>query len=139
MSLRRIAAASFAICVAAGDCEAASAGPCLGYSAPVSLTGRLRRRTYPGRPNYESVARGDEPETLLVLQLDRPACVAADPADSSGLSPAIPRVSVVQLATTGRVLGAVVGRRVSVSGRIMAAITGHHHTPILLEGVTLGR
>src|SRR2546426_7120545 len=48
---------------------------CLSYEpAVVTLTGRLERRTYPGRPNYESIKEGDEPETHFYLNLPRSIC-----------------------------------------------------------------
>jgi len=63
-----VAAAS---AVPAGSNSTATTAPpaaavCLAY-APfrVSLSGTLERRTYPGHPNYESIALGDEAETGL--------------------------------------------------------------------------
>jgi hypothetical protein len=47
---------------------------CLQYGL-VSLTGVLVRQTYPGPPDYESITKGDEPQIILVLQLDSPVCV----------------------------------------------------------------
>jgi hypothetical protein len=49
---------------------------CLDYGR-VSLFGVLVRQTYPGPPDYESFSKGDEPQVILVLQLDQPTCVAA--------------------------------------------------------------
>lgn len=38
---------------------------CLEYEpSSVSLVGTIVRRTYPGRPNYESIKKGDEPERI---------------------------------------------------------------------------
>jgi hypothetical protein len=51
------------------------AAGCLRYDF-VSLTGTLVRQTYPGPPDYESVAKGDEPLVIWVLQLDQSICVA---------------------------------------------------------------
>lgn len=41
----------------------------------MSLSGTLVRQTYPGAPDYESVAKGDEPQVIWVLLLDRRVCV----------------------------------------------------------------
>lgn len=39
---------------------------CLAYEADtVSPSGRLGRRVYPGRPNYESLRAGDQPDTVF--------------------------------------------------------------------------
>lgn len=48
--------------------------PCLEYGI-VSLPGTLVRQTYPGPPDYESVTKGDEPQVIWVLLLDRHICV----------------------------------------------------------------
>src|SRR4029077_18350222 len=55
---------------------------CLSYANRVSVTGTLTRTVFPGRPNFESAAKGDEPETYFVLRLNPPACVDADPTDA---------------------------------------------------------
>ena len=108
---------------------------CLRYTDRIALSGRLIKRTYPGPPNYESVARGDRPETVLVLVLPAPICMAEDKADRDGMSPAIARIAEVQLAATSRDLGIKPGQTLLVSGKAFVAHTGHHHTPIVLEGV----
>ena len=50
------------------------AAPCLEYET-VSLSGTLVRQTFPGPPDFESVAKGDEPQVVWVLLLDRRICV----------------------------------------------------------------
>src|SRR5438105_13031045 len=50
--------------------------------APVSLTGRLIRRTVPGPPNYQSIARGDRPQVADLLILNAPICTIPDYNDS---------------------------------------------------------
>jgi hypothetical protein len=98
----------------------------------------LARRTYAGPPNYESVARGDRPETAWLLRLDRPACVAADASDTTGFNVAVASVREVQLVVSPeqvqRYRGRV-GQRVALSGALFGAHTGHHHTPVLLGDV----
>jgi hypothetical protein len=52
---------------------------CLEYDPrPVSLAGTIVRKTYPGRPNYESLKKGDEPETIWIIQLFEAICVSAN-------------------------------------------------------------
>jgi len=49
---------------------------CLSYGPTVvSLTGALVRKTFPGPPNYESVKKGDRPETNWFLDLGEGVCV----------------------------------------------------------------
>lgn len=105
------------------------------YTGRVELAGVLARRTYPGPPNYESVARGARPETTWLLRLDRPACVAADASDTTGFNVAVASVREVQLAVTPeqfRRYRGRVGQRVALSGALFGAHTGHHRTPVLL-------
>ena len=53
---------------------------CLPYEPePVQMTGTLVRLTFPGRPNYESIEEGDEPETGFYLELSRGVCTTGDP------------------------------------------------------------
>jgi hypothetical protein len=111
---------------------------CLTYAGRVELAGVLARRTFPGPPNYESVARGDRPEVTWLLQLDQPACVAADATDATGFNVAVASVREIQLAVTPEQYqryGNRVGRRVALSGALFGAETGHHHTPVLLGDV----
>ena len=111
---------------------------CLSYTGRVELAGVLARRTYPGPPNYESVARGDRPETAWLLRLDRSACVAAEAGDATGFNVAVAAVREVQLVVTPeqvqRYRGRV-GQRVALTGALFGAHTGHHHTPVLLGDV----
>lgn len=75
MMHRRSLAIAFAVIatIANGQSRASAPAGCVAYdSDTVSLAGRVIRRVYAGRPGYESVARGDEPDTVLVLVLDRP-------------------------------------------------------------------
>jgi hypothetical protein len=107
---------------------------CLSYEpAEVRLRGRVSRQTFPGPPNYENIKKGDKPETYWVLHLDTPICVAAS-ADNDAES----GVTDLQLILSPGELTrfkSFVRRRLSVRivGRLSHAITGHHHTPVLLE------
>jgi hypothetical protein len=51
-----------------------AAASCVGYE-DVNLTGTIVRQTYPGPPDYKSITRGDEPQVIWVLLLDRRICV----------------------------------------------------------------
>jgi hypothetical protein len=112
----------------------ASAQGCLSYEvAGVRLTGTISRKTFPGPPNYESIRRGDEPETYWILHLARPICTVAAP-DNDAES----NVNAIQLILAPKQYALykkfVGGRaRVRVTGKLLHAITGHHHTQVLLE------
>lgn len=116
-----------------------AAPPCLDHAGPHSLTGVLVAHTFPGPPNFESIKAGDRPERYWLLRLPRPICVNADPTDADTGAGA-KDVREIQLTlkpedfTRYRPL---LGKPVTAAGDFISAITGHHHTPILLEGVTL--
>jgi hypothetical protein len=58
---------------------ASAVAPCLEYEF-VNLSGTLVRQTHPGPPDYEDVAKGDEPQVIWILLLDRRICVVdSDP------------------------------------------------------------
>ena len=103
---------------------------CVSYEPDtVALTGTILRHTFPGPPNYESVAKGDQPERVWVLHLAAPMCVSAssDWEKETG-------VSQVQLVITDDFsqYRKFLGRKVVVSGTLYRAHTGHHHTKVLL-------
>jgi hypothetical protein len=111
----------------------ASAQDCLSYERDVNLTGTISKKTFPGPPNYESIKKGDKPETYWILHLEKPACTTA-----SGDSDAEPNVTDLQLILTGKqyaLYRKYVGGKVTVTvqGQLSHAITGHHHTPVLME------
>jgi hypothetical protein len=111
-----------------------TAQDCFSYEADaVQLTGTISKKTFPGPPNYESIRRGDKPETYWILHLPRSVCTTAG-ADSDAES----GVTDLQLILTQKqyaLYKKFVGRkvRVTVTGRLMHAHTGHHHTPVLME------
>jgi Domain of unknown function (DUF4431) len=113
---------------------------CLSYEpSVVKVAGTLGRKTVPGPPNYESVSNGDRPETYWFVQLSRPVCVGEDEKEPD-LYPAKKDVGSIQLVLTPDAYAAckeLVGKRVVASGTLFGAITGHHHTPVLLTVRTL--
>ena len=120
--------------------QTASKSACLSYGpAIVTLSGTLVRKTFPGPPNYESVSKGDKPETALLLDLSKSVCVNEDKAEPD-LNPKQTGVGQVQLVLQVRQYAhhkLLIGRRVIATGTLFGEHTGHHHTPILLTVRTL--
>jgi len=111
---------------------------CLSYSGRVQVTGTLVRIVFAGPPNYESVARGDQAEPQFVIQLDKPVCVKADPTNDFAVF--VPSIRDIMLMLNPPQFGQLrsrLGTRVMLSGGLMAAETGHHHTPVMLHDVVL--
>ncbi len=117
-------------------------GPaCLRYEPDtVAIAGSLTRKTFPGRPNYESVKEGDEPETGFYLEVPGPVCTIASPDSANDNNGSLHDVRLIQLVldSAGHArLKPRLGRQVTLRGTLFAAFTGHHHAPLLLR--VLGR
>lgn len=98
----------------------------------VSLDGVLRSSLLPGPPDYASIARGDYPESVLILTLDRPICVSGDPSSSRN-SQSHAGLLEVQLVVAREEALPLVGKRVRASGTLFGAHTKHHRTPVVLQ------
>jgi hypothetical protein len=91
----------------------------------VHVSGVLKRITFAGRPNYEDVAKGDEPETYFVLFLNKPVCLAdKDQTSASELQLFLRPEQYDQLRPK-------LNRATTLSGSLWHAETGHHHTPLM--------
>lgn len=119
---------------AAADSVHASA-PCLSYGPDtVRLAGTLRRLTFPGPPNFEDVAKGDEPETGFYVEPTVPICAAGGRDAELGESHAGVRQVQLVLDPAGyAALGPYVGRHVALRGTLFPSHTAHHHAPVLLD------
>lgn len=114
---------------------------CLSHSGRQSLDGVLVARTFAGPPNFESVKDGDRPERYWLLRLPKPICVADDPSDPD-MGAGAQSVREIQLMLKAEDFARyrpLLGKVVTADGDFMSAISGHHHTPILLRNVTLKR
>jgi len=110
----------------------AAPSQCLNYDGDiVALTGKLHRATFPGRPNYENIADGDEPETGFYLTLAAPICTNGD-SWSQGFS-AVTEIQLILNQPQYDELRPKLGSVVQLKGKISAAISGHHHASVLLE------
>lgn len=105
---------------------------CPEEGSEVTLTGTLLRITFPGPPNFESVEQGDEAEVYWVLQADTPLCRDED----AGWGDKAQMQLVVQ-AEMYKTHRSLIGHRVRVTGSLLFAETGHHHTPLMIGVGTL--
>jgi hypothetical protein len=109
---------------------------CLAYEPEaVQLIGKIHKQTFPGPPNYESIRKGDKPETYWVLHLPDTVCTQPS-ADNEGED----NVTDLQLTLTPKqyaLYRKFLGHRVNVKGKLSHAITGHHHTPVLMEVIDI--
>ncbi|MCU6496328.1 DUF4431 domain-containing protein [Rugamonas sp. A1-17] len=111
-------------------CGSVRAETCQKYDvANVELTGRVRVETFFGPPNFGESPETDSKERQAVLHLDRPICTVA-----SADSPAEERQIDVTLVPMGDfTLASFDGKPVTVKGKLFYAITGHHHTNVLIS------
>src|SRR5947208_6117956 len=98
---------------------------CLPYEPDtVAIAGLLTRKTFPGRPNYESVKEGDGPEIGFYLEVPVPVCTIASPDSSDDNNGSLHEVRLVQLVldSAGYVrLRPHLGRQVTLRGTLFAA------------------
>lgn len=98
------------------------------------LSGMLIRMTYPGAPNYESIAEGDAPEMVFILKPDQPISCAVG-------APQFDSEKLMQLLFTDtknyKKYQDLVGRQVTVNGTLTYAETGHHHTPLMIDVLSI--
>lgn len=102
---------------------AASAAYCLDYG-PVLLSGRLVRQTYAGPPDYESITKGDAPQVIWVLQLERTVCVI----DSAGREPkehAAEEIQIVLPADQYERYRNLLGAKITVNGTLIRGGARH--------------
>ena len=112
----------------------AAGSKCLEYGpAIVTLTGTLARHLEYGPPNYGEDPAHDAKEVYWYLQLRDPICVngkkdTAEMEDENNVR----QVQIVYL--NGYPKGdRWINHRASVTGTLFHAMTGHHHTKVLIE------
>ena len=115
-------------------CLSANAVDCLKYEpAVLVLTGSLHRATFPGKPNFESVVNGDEPETGFYLTLNQPICTQGDSGPDRQPHDAVKEVQLVLTKTQYATLRSKIGDQVQLRGQLFSSFTGHHHADVLLR------
>lgn len=105
----------------------------------LSFTGTLEHKIFPGPPNYESVAAGDQPEPTYLLKLTKPICIT----DGGEFADPAKRFDTIHVFTDKKALlqqlTSAIGKSLTVTGPGFAAHTGHHHAPLVLQADKLSR
>lgn len=99
----------------------------------VTLSGKAVTRMFPGPPDFKNIDNGNAAENALLLQLDAPICVAA--ATGVGSNVVEEReIREIQLLPQSSYKAAysLAGLRVTATGPLFHAQTGHHHTKVLM-------
>ena len=107
--------------------------------APVTLTGTIYAKNFPGPPNFDSIRAGDERMQYWIFRLDKPICVEGDSFDNTRAF----NVRDLQLVFPDRSFYTQYRRyvrehrRFKVTGSLFHQQTGHHVTKILITIKTL--
>jgi hypothetical protein len=110
-------------------CAAVSASACEKYGLPnTTLAGTLSVETFFGPPGYGESPDTDAKERQAILHLAQPLCTVASDDAPAGQD----QVKVTLVPMQPLDLRAFVGKAVAVRGSLFHAITGHHHTDVLI-------
>ncbi|QWV95125.1 DUF4431 domain-containing protein [Geomonas oryzisoli] len=100
--------------------------------AIAELTGKLIEKVYYGPPGYGENPKTDSKEHATVLRLTSPIKVIADKKDE--INETKNNIKELQVINIKRLpLSIYLKKNVRISGRLSSAITGHHHTDVLVE------
>lgn len=113
-TMKRVATICVFLAFAVGVCAQSD-------EQPIRVTGVLRAEVFPGRPNYESVERGDEPEKAWI------ATVSED-----GRTEELQLIVDDEFDARFGILRSSIGKKITVDGFVWEASTGHHHTARLI-------
>lgn len=102
----------------------------LSMSEPIFLSGFLTGRIFPGPPGYEDVQKGDTPKQAYILALPGPICIDGDEHADPNFK--FNEVHLVSTDDTSKAMRSLINSTVDVTViDPMAAITGHHHRPLV--------
>jgi hypothetical protein len=116
-------------CFAALDI--AQAWPKEDAEEPIHISGILSTKVFPGLPNYESVAKGDQPEEAWIITS------TTVPPGTKGKKADFQLVVTDDEKATFAKLRKLLGKRITVDGTVWMAHTGHHHTPYMITVKTV--
>lgn len=99
----------------------------------VTLGGTVSLQEFAGPPNYEDVKKGDLPEQYWILSLESPIRVVAAPGDELySTQDEVREIQLVCSSSCGKRFAFSSGMKVSLTGTLFAAHTGHHHKSVLM-------
>ncbi|KTD77164.1 DUF4431 domain-containing protein [Legionella waltersii] len=116
----------------------AQAEGCILAGQATQLQGKISIETFPGRPNYESIKDGDEPEVYWILTTKKPYCGQGVGFNDEGqeitqIEKNQTRFQLILTPEQYKQWKALLPNNVTVEGSMMMAHTGHHHTAMLLQ------
>ena len=109
---------------------------CLLAGRAVHLEGKIGSETFPGRPNYDSIKDGDEPETYWIFTSDQSFCGLGYHYATKKLYRIEGRSKRFQLLLKKGCCNNVknlLDKKVILKGQMFVGNNGHHHTKMLIE------
>lgn len=109
---------------------------CLVEYEDIDVTGTIAREVFAGPPNYESIGKGDARQVYWILTTDKLYCGKGINPESGGLydiDGTFKRIQIILTKEQYSDYRPLLSKRVRVSGKAVAAITGHHKTKMLLN------
>lgn len=103
-----------------------------------TLSGTLTRQVFPGPPSFEDVVTGDEPQVGFYLSLSEPLCMNGN--DHEGDVSVEDNETLVQLVLQTSdydKLRPYLDQPVVLKGSLFGAVSGYHHTQVLMQKVQL--
>ena len=118
---------------------AAQAATCNQYEpADATLSGTLTRQVFPGPPGFEDVVTGDEPQVGFYLSLAEPLCMQGNENEADiNVEDNETLVQLVLQPTDYDNLRPYLDQPVVLKGTLFGAVTGFHHTQVLMQQVQL--
>jgi len=101
------------------------------------LIGTIESQTFPGPPNYENIANGDEVESGWYLRLSGPINITYAPREKAvDNDMPLKNVKIVQMivhysSPTKELVKS--GNKVKITGTLLGKLTGHHHARVLIN------
>lgn len=110
-------------------CTALRVSACEKYGLPdTTLVGTVTLETFYGPPGYGESPKTDSKERQVILHLAKPLCTLSSDDEPAEQDQA--KVTLVPLDNLS--LQDFVGKVVAVRGSLFHAMTGHHHTDVLI-------
>jgi hypothetical protein len=109
--------------------------PCLRYGPDsVRITGTLARHQFYGPPGFGESPKRDAKEVGFYLDLASPLCTngSVDNERKTGVR----RVQLILDAEGYDRLRPALGKTITLRGMLFAAMSGHHHAPVLLRVIS---
>ena len=99
------------------------------------VEGTLITRMYYGQPGYGEDPENDAKEYPYILQLDKPINVKAQEGDTMNSDKFdVKEIQVVPLGEEDlKSVDKYLDKRIKIEGTLFSALTGHHHTEVLIE------